>query len=59
MMSLDAGATWSDPLLLSDGPTALQPAVALSPSGTAHFAWYDSLDGNDEMFYRRLAASAP
>jgi hypothetical protein len=59
MMSLDAGATWSAPLLLSDGPTALQPSVALSPSGTAHFAWYDSLDGNDEMFYRRLAASPP
>ncbi|MBI5502498.1 MAG: exo-alpha-sialidase [Deltaproteobacteria bacterium] len=59
MRSLDGGATWSSPLLLSSGPTALQPAVALSPSGTAHFAWYDDMDGNDEMFYRRLAAGRP
>jgi len=29
--------------------------VALSPSGTAHFAWYNAIDGNDEMFYRRLS----
>ena len=59
MHSLDAGETWSSPLLLSEGPAALHPAVALSPSGTAHFAWYDSLDGNDEMFYRRLVSGSP
>ncbi|MBI5489374.1 MAG: hypothetical protein HY905_18725 [Deltaproteobacteria bacterium] len=59
MSSLDTGATWSSPLLLSEGPTALQPAVALSPTGTAHFVWYDDLGGNDEMFYRRLAAGRP
>ena len=59
MQSLDTGATWSAPLLLSDGPAAEHPAVALSPSGTAHFAWQDSFGGNDEMFYRRLVAGGP
>jgi hypothetical protein len=57
--SLDAGTTWSSPLSISEGPSAWHPAIALSPTGTAHFAWYDSIDGNDEMFYRRIVRGSP
>lgn len=51
----DGGGTWWAPRRLTDGVAPIHPAVALSPEGTAHFAWYDTLDGNHEMFYRHLA----
>ena len=55
MHSFDGGDSWSIPLEFSDGPAAVHPAVALSASGIAHLAWYDRMDGNDEMFYRTLS----
>ena len=55
MSSADTGTTWSAPILLSEGTAALQPAAALSPDGATHFVWYDSVAGNQEMYYRRQA----
>jgi hypothetical protein len=55
MTSSDTGATFTDPVLVSEGSAALQPSVILGPDGAAHFVWYDSLAGNQEMYYRRMA----
>jgi hypothetical protein len=56
MSSADMGATWTAPLSLSEGKAALQPAALLGPDGATHFVWYDSVVGNEELYYRRLAA---
>ena len=54
--SADEGATFTAPILLSTGTVALQPAAALGADGAAHFVFYDSPSGNQEIFYRRMAA---
>lgn len=56
MTSADTGVTWTAPVLLSEGSAALQPAVAMGLDGVAHFVWYDSVAGNQELYYRRMAA---
>ena len=52
--SRDDGATWSPAQQLSSASPARHPAPALAPDGTPHFAWYQPLDGVDEMYYRTI-----
>jgi hypothetical protein len=52
--SRDDGATWSPAQQLSSASPARHPAAALGPDGTPRFAWYQPLDGADEMYYRAL-----
>jgi hypothetical protein len=53
-MSRDGGVTWSAAQQLSSASPARHPAAALGPDGVARFAWYQPLDGGDEMYFRSL-----
>ena len=46
------GVDWSPPLpLTSEAGLSLSPALALGPAGQKAVAWWDTRDGNSEIYY--------
>lgn len=50
--STDGGATWEEPLRLTDAPgESMRPSLALAGSNV-HIVWFDRRDGNFDVFHR-------
>ncbi|UCG42092.1 MAG: exo-alpha-sialidase, partial [candidate division WOR-3 bacterium] len=53
LRSVDSGASWEPELRLTDQPdSSTCPSIALSGS-IVHVLWYDTRDGNPEIYYKR------
>lgn len=51
--SSDNGAAWgSDTRLTNDAGSSIRPAISASGL-TVHLVWYDTRNGNEEIYYRR------
>lgn len=54
LTSPDRGATWDDPVRLTDDTSgSLLPSVAAAASGV-HVVWTDGRSGNSEIYYKRM-----
>lgn len=53
--SLDAGLSWEEDVRLTEATGTSMHATAAAGAGSLHVVWYDDRDGNEEIYYKRLA----
>ena len=54
-LSSGGGTLTNDRRVTNNSASSLDPAISVDPFGNVHFVWVDTRDGNDEIYYRKLA----